>query len=86
MSQYGLLMGKRVEAQYRAGYLSLSAVGILVSDACDSICLEDHFLQNGKNKTMRVEIPYSCILRVSEAAEEAIAATPQTSSVIKKSR
>jgi len=86
MGQYALLQGKRVEAQYRAGQLSLFAAGVLVSDTGGSICLEDHFLQNGKNKTMRVEIPYNCILRISEAREEAKAVPPHAEPALKKSR
>jgi hypothetical protein len=70
MKQYSTFVGKRVEVRYKAGALHLSATGILLTDNGDTISLEDHFLQNGKQKTMRVEVPYGCILKVAEAREE----------------
>ena len=67
MKQYSTFVGKRVEVRYKAGALHLSAAGILLADNGDTISLEDHFLQNGKQKTMRVEVPYGCILNLAEA-------------------
>jgi hypothetical protein len=70
---YPSLLGKRVEAHYRASDLHLSAVGTLVSDSGDSIVLEERFSQNGRDKTMRVEIPYEYVIRVVEAEEDVAA-------------
>jgi hypothetical protein len=74
---YSALLGKRVEAHYRASDLHLSAVGTLISDSGDSIVLEEHFSQNGRDKTIRVEIPYEYVIRVVEAAENFAALPPQ---------
>ena len=71
MGRYSALVGKRVEAHYRTGDIHLSAVGVLVSDTGKSVFLEERFAQGGKNKTIRVEIPYEYVLRVSLAVEEA---------------
>jgi hypothetical protein len=73
---YSSLLGKRVEAHYRASDLHLSAVGTLVSDSGNSIVLEERFLQDGKEKTVRVEIPYEYVIRVVEAAENSPASPP----------
>lgn len=59
-----------MEAQYRAGDIQLSAVGTLASDSGKSIFLEDHFTQNGKDKTVRIEIPYESLIRLGEARPE----------------
>jgi hypothetical protein len=64
--RYASLLGKRVEAFYRAGDLQMSAIGLLAADNGKSISIEDHFSQNGRTKTMRVEIPYDYIIRVVE--------------------
>jgi hypothetical protein len=66
MGRYSALVGKRVEARYRTADIHLSAVGTLVSDSGESIFLEDRFSQGGREKTMRVEIPYQFVIRVSE--------------------
>jgi hypothetical protein len=76
---YTSLLGKRVEAHYRASDLHLSAVGTLITDSGKSIVLEERFLQNGKEKIMRVEIPYPYVIRVVEA-EENSAASPSSPS------
>jgi hypothetical protein len=70
---YTSLLGKRVEAHYRASDLHLSAVGTLITDSGKSIVLEERFLQNGKEKIMRVEIPYPYVIRVVEAEEDSAA-------------
>ncbi|HYL69299.1 MAG TPA: hypothetical protein VEX69_09035 [Candidatus Limnocylindria bacterium] len=67
MARYESLVGKRVEAQYRAGEIQLSAIGILTSDSGNSVIVEDRFSAGGKDKTMRVEIPYDYLLRLAEA-------------------
>ena len=74
---YSSLLGKRVEAHYRASDLHLSAVGTLVSDSGSSIVLEERFSQNGREKTLRVEIPYDYVIRVVETAEDSAAPPPQ---------
>lgn len=69
-TRYSALLGKRVEAFYRAGDLHMSAVGDLVADNGESIFVEERFSQSGKDKTLRVEIPYDYIVRVVEANGE----------------
>jgi hypothetical protein len=76
---YAALVGKRVEAYYRAGDVHLSAVGTLVTDNGKSISIEEHFSLSGKEKTLRVEIPYDFIIRVVQANGDA----PQDSSASK---
>jgi hypothetical protein len=68
MSRYESLLGKHLEVQYRAGDLSLTAKGTLAEDSGKSIFLEERFSQRGRAKTLRVEIPYPCILRISETS------------------
>ncbi|HUO34267.1 MAG TPA: hypothetical protein VMU43_04690 [Candidatus Acidoferrum sp.] len=68
MQRFKSLVGKRVEASYRAGDIHLSAVGVLVEDSGESISIEERFSQGGKEKMMRVEIPYSRVLQIGEAA------------------
>ncbi|HXO05107.1 MAG TPA: hypothetical protein VN884_05700 [Candidatus Sulfotelmatobacter sp.] len=70
MGRYSALVGKRVEARYRTADIYLSAVGTLVSDSGKSIFLEDRFSLGGREKTMRVEIPYQFVIRVSETHAE----------------
>jgi hypothetical protein len=71
MASYASLVGKRVEAHYRAADIQLTAIGILVSDSGKSIFVEERFSQGGKEKTMRVEIPYEFVIRVVVAPAEA---------------
>ena len=70
MARYSALLGKRVEAHYRAGDMQLSTNGFLVSDTGKAIFVEEHFSSGGKEKTMRVEIPYAYVIRVAEARAE----------------
>lgn len=70
MARYSALVGKRVEAHYRTGEIHLSAVGVLVSDTGKSVFLEERFSQGGKDKTIRVEIPYEYVLRIVIATDE----------------
>lgn len=66
MTRYSAYLGKRVEAHYRAGDLQLSVCGILAADSGTSISIEDRFVQHGKEKTLRVEIPYQYLLYVDD--------------------
>jgi len=65
-TRYAALVGKQVEAYYRAGDVHMSAVGTLVTDNGKSISVESRFSQSGRSKTLRVEIPYDYIIRVVE--------------------
>lgn len=75
-TKYSTLVGKRVEAHYRAADIHLSAVGTLTGDTGKSIFIEERFSQSGKEKTMRVEIPYEYLIRIRETGprEQAAAA------------
>jgi hypothetical protein len=86
MERYSALVGKRVEAHYRTGDIHLSAVGVLVSDTGKSVFLEERFSQGGKDKTIRVEIPYEYVLRISEASEKASARPPSKPASLPKKR
>lgn len=66
MKRYSAIVGKRVEAHYRASDSRFSAVGVLVSDTGESIFIEERLSQGAKHKTFRVEIPYEYVLRVAE--------------------
>jgi hypothetical protein len=66
MGRYSTMVGKRVEAHYRAGEIHLLAVGTLVSTTEEAIFVQEHFSQGGRDKTMRVEIPLEYIIRVVE--------------------
>jgi hypothetical protein len=70
VARYSELVGKCVEARYRAGDVHLSAIATLVLDSGNHISLEEHFSQGGKEKTIRIEIPYECVLRIAEARAE----------------
>jgi hypothetical protein len=64
LGKYAEFVGKRVEARYRAENISHHIQGRLTSDTGSSIFIEDRFTQDGREKTMRVEIPYGSLLRV----------------------
>ena len=68
MPQYEAFVGKLTEVQYRAGELRLTAAGTLVADTGKSIFIEEQFSQRGKVKTLRLAIPYPCIVRIREGA------------------
>jgi hypothetical protein len=70
MARYSSLVGRRVEAHYRAGDIHISAIGVLTSDSGKSVFLEDRFSQGGKEKNMRVEIPYEYVIRIEEVHPE----------------
>ena len=86
MARYSALLGQRIEVHYRAGDVLLPATGTLVADSGRSIFLEEHFSQRGQVKTFRWEIPYQCIIELTEspappeplapAAPEVAAAAP----------
>jgi hypothetical protein len=66
MADYCALMRCRVEVVYRAGEANLSATGTVVADSGKSIFIEQQYSRAGKTSTFRWEIPYGCIVRVSE--------------------
>jgi len=68
MARYAALLGRRVEVQYRAGDIFLPATGTLVADSGRSIFLEEHTSarQHEHAKHFRWEIPYMCIIRLTE--------------------
>jgi hypothetical protein len=76
LTPYEALLGKRVEAHYRASDLQLSAAGTLVADSGKSISIEDNFVQNGREKKMRLEIPYQFIFRVVETPKSSAGLSP----------
>jgi hypothetical protein len=76
MERFRHLLGKRVEAHYRSGDFYLSCVGALASDDGESIVVHEQFSSGGTLKAMRVEIPYSYIVRVTEDSPEPLHVTP----------
>jgi hypothetical protein len=69
MTSYQALLGKRVEAHYRASDLQLSALGTLVADSGRTISIEDQYVRDGCEKKTRLEIPYDFLFRVVEKTE-----------------
>lgn len=67
MSRFVSFMGKRVEAHYRVADIHQNSVGTLVADTGRSIVVEERILQGERKKTMRVEIPYEYVIRLTEA-------------------
>lgn len=78
MERYRYLVGKRVEVHYRSGDFYLSCVGALTSDEGESIIVHEQFSSGGRQKTMRVEIPYSYIVRVTETSPEPLHVMPSS--------
>ena len=76
MARYSAFLGRRVEVQYRAGDIFLPATGTLAADSGRSIFLEESFIQHGKEKQFRWEIPYACIVRIEEKPAAAAPASP----------
>lgn len=70
MGRYSSFVGKRVQVHYRAADVHLSAIGTLASDSGEAIVLEDRYSQGEKEKTIRVEIPYRSVIRISETHAE----------------
>lgn len=71
MERYSNLVGKRVEAHYRVGDIELSVAGKLASDSGKALFIEERNSQDGRQRTMRMEIPYEFIVRVLEQFEPA---------------
>lgn len=66
MARYQSFLGKHVHVLYRAGDVQLSASGALASDSGASVYVEDRFLDSGKEKIIRVEIPYGFLISLEE--------------------
>jgi len=47
-----------------------------VADSGKSISIEDNFVQNGREKKMRLEIPYQFIFRVVETPKSSAGFNP----------
>lgn len=69
MARYSALLGRRIEVTYRAGDIILPATGNLAADSGKSIFLEESYKQKTGVKTFRWEIPYPCIVQLSECPE-----------------
>jgi hypothetical protein len=84
MARYSALLGRRIDVTYRAGDIVLPATGNLAADSGKSIFLEESYQQKGSVKTFRWEIPYPCIVQLSECPEgpqlHASANTPRETS------
>jgi hypothetical protein len=76
MERYRHLVGERVEAHYRTGDFYLSCVGTLACDDGRLIVVQERFLSGGSQKTMRVEIPYAYIVRVTKVLVEPVNVLP----------
>lgn len=68
MPAFSSLIGKRVEVSYRVGEIHLAVTGNLSLDSGQCIRIEDRYSRSGREKTIRLEIPYSSIVRVREVA------------------
>jgi hypothetical protein len=80
MERYRYLVGRRVEVHYRSGDFYLSCVGTLASDDSEAIVVNEQFSSGGRQKTMRVEIPYAYVVRVAEASPEPVHVIPASPS------
>lgn len=69
MARYSEILGRRIVVTYRAGDIILPATGNLAADSGKSIFLEESYQQHGHVKTFRWEIPYPCIVELSEVPE-----------------
>jgi hypothetical protein len=69
MAKYSSILGQRIVVTYRAGDIILPATGNLAADSGKSIFLEESYKQKGNIKTFRWEIPYPCIVELSECPE-----------------
>ncbi|MGA9484859.1 MAG: hypothetical protein WA608_18920 [Candidatus Acidiferrales bacterium] len=78
MERYRHLVGKRVEAHYRSSDFNLACVGTLASDDGGTIIVQEQFFCGGSQKTIRVEIPYSYIVRVTETSPEPLHVIPSS--------
>jgi hypothetical protein len=71
MARYSEWLDRRVDVRYRAGDIVLTATGRLAADSGRSIFLEDRHLRGAQRCTFRWEIPYECILAVTDSADPA---------------
>jgi hypothetical protein len=71
MGRYSQLSGKRVEAHYRTGDIHLSVHGTLVAETETAIFIEERYTHNGREKTIRVDIPFEYLIRLIESPIEA---------------
>jgi hypothetical protein len=85
MARYSAFLGLPVEVQYRAGDILLPASGTFVGDTGRSIFLEQNLEQKGQHRHFRWEIPYPCIVRLSQKLEPEIPSAPQRSSIAQTS-
>lgn len=76
VARYKSLIGKQIEISYRAGDIHLPASGVLMADSGLSVYLEDRFVQRGKQKTLRLEIPYQCIMSLRETSSTSAPCPP----------
>jgi hypothetical protein len=76
MERYRYRVGRRVEVHYRSGDFYLSCVGALAFDDGESIVVHEQFSSGGNQKAMRVEIPYSYIVRLMEISPEPLQVIP----------
>ena len=74
MPAFTSLIGKRVEVNYRAGDIRMTATGTLAIDSGEFIRIEDRLTQSGREKTVRLEIPYPSLVRVRQLPVETQAA------------
>jgi hypothetical protein len=70
MAEFTSLIGKRVEVNYRAGDIRMTATGTLAIDSGEFIRIEDRLSQSGREKTVRLEIPYPSLVRVRQIFAE----------------
>ena len=78
MVRYSSLLGQHVEARYRTGDINLKVSGTLVSDSGRAIFIEETFSQDGRDKAMRVEIPYDYVIRVLKIGPKPLAPAQST--------
>ncbi len=71
MAAYSQYIGKRIELQFQAGEKQLPAAGILVGDSGRSVFREEQFVCSGRLRQFRWEIPYECVVHVSEPLPQA---------------
>ena len=71
MAAYANYLGKRVELEFQAGEKQLPAAGILVADSGRSVFIEEQFLSSGRLRQFRWEIPYECVVSVTEPTPQA---------------
>ena len=83
MARYSSLVGQQVEARYRTGDIYLTVSGTLVSDSGHAIFIEETFSQGGRDKAMRVEIPYNYVIRVLKVGAKPLAPAPSTTPATK---